>query len=104
MGTVDTDIPSNTVWEPHPVALRRAAQSIDSAADHVLGLIPRLQFDSSVAGRLHTAAGGAVRSAAEQVVGDARRWALAAREAAGALRLGADRHADQESAAVAVLR
>ena len=94
MGTTSVD----------PVALRRAAQSIDSAADHVLGLIPRLQFDSSVAGRLHTAAGGAVRSAAEQVVGDARRWALAAREAAGALRLGADRHADQESAAVAVLR
>ena len=88
-----------------PAALRCAAQSIDIAADSVLGALNTpLRFDSAVSGRAHSAAGSAVRSAVERVVDDARQWVFAVREAADALRLGADRHAATDIDAATVLQ
>ena len=85
--------------------LHAAAQRIETAADIVLDAVNvRLQFDGSAAGRSHAAAGGAVRNAVELVVADVHRWASTAREAAGALRAGAERCAATEADAAAALR
>lgn len=91
-----------------PAALRAAAQRIDTAADLVLGAVhdqlDNLQFDGSAAGRVHVAAGAAVRAALDRLCGDMRAWAHAAAELAAALRVGADRHAAAEAEAAAVMR
>lgn len=87
-----------------PAALLTAAQRIETASEMVLDAVQlRLQFDGSSAGRAHTAAGGAIRAAAESMVADARRWALAADEVVVALRTAADLRAAEEAHAAAVL-
>ena len=90
------------------MALRAAAQRMDIAADIVLDTVrthlSALQFDRAVAGRAHTAAGGAVRTSVDRVVADMVQWATAARETGDALRAGADCYADAELRSVAALR
>lgn len=94
MGTTSVD----------PSILHAAAQRIESAAEIVQDAINvRLQFDGSVAGRSHASAGGAVRTAVEQVVADLQQWASTAREAAIALRAGADLHAAADADAATAL-
>jgi hypothetical protein len=95
MGTTSVD----------PAALRAAAQRIETAAEIVLDAVEvNLQFDGSAAGRSHSAAGGAVRAAADTVVADARQWALAACELAGTLRVAADRCAADDTNSAMSLR
>ena len=81
---------------------------MDIAADIVLDTVRThlsgLQFGGAVAGRAHTAAGGAVRNSVDRVVADMVRWATVARETGDALRAGADRYADAELRSVAALR
>lgn len=98
MGTTSVD----------PTALRAAAQRMNAAADVVDAVIGTrlgdLQFDGSVAGRTHTAAGDAVRGGMDRVVAAMTQWAAVARETAAALRAGAEMYADAESRAAATLR
>jgi hypothetical protein len=94
MGTTSVD----------PAILHAAAQRIDTAAEIVQDAVKlRLQFGGSVAGRSHASAGGAVRTAVEQVVADLQQWASTAREAAAALRAGADRHSAADAHAATTL-
>ncbi|KUH81578.1 MULTISPECIES: type VII secretion target [unclassified Mycobacterium] len=58
-----------------------------------------LVFDGAGAGRAYVAHGDAVRSAAEDVVGQLRRWSRAAAEIAAALRVSADRYAEADERA-----
>ena len=83
MGTISVD----------PAVLRIAAQRLDTAADILAGTLgTHLREVQS---------GGA---AVGQLIADVGQWTHAAREAAGALRLGADRFCAGESAAVTALR
>ena len=83
MGTISVD----------PAALRIAAQRLDTAADILAGALgTHLREIQS---------GGA---AVGQLIAEVGQWTAAARETAGALRLGADRFCAGESAAVAALR
>lgn len=95
MGTTSVD----------PAALRAAAQRIEAAAEIVVdAMTVNLQFDGSTAGRAHSAAGEAVRVAAETLVADARGWAVTADEVVVALRAAADRRAAEETHAVRKVR
>ena len=95
MGTTSVD----------PSVLYAAAQRIEAAAEIVQNAVNvRLTFDGSVAGRSHSSSGTAVRAAVEQVVSELQQWASTAREAAGALRAGADCHVMADADAAAALR
>lgn len=83
MGTICVD----------PVALRMAAQRFDTAADLLGGILATHLRDLGT--------GDAVVS---ELVAGFGRWAGAVREMAAALRLGADRYVEGESAAVAALQ
>lgn len=86
-------------------ALHAAAQRLDTAAEIVQEAVNvRLAFDGSVAGRSHASSGAAVRSAVEQLVADLQQWASTAREAASALRTGADCHVVADADAATALR
>ena len=91
-----------------PAGLRAAAQRLDTAADillgAVLGEVSALQFDGTVAGRGHAAAGVALRAKLERLSGDVCRWAQAAQELATALRAGAARHSTADEHAAVTLR
>ena len=83
MGTISVD----------PAALRIAAQRLDTASDILTGTLGT---------HLRDVQSGS--SAVGQLIADIGQWTRAAREASAALRLGADRFGDGESAAVAALR
>ena len=88
-------------------AVRAAAQRFDAAAEildnalrtHLTGL----SFGGSTAGRAHTARGEAVGTALRRLCGELVQWSRAAEEIGAALRAGADRYADAETRAAAVL-
>ncbi|APE16384.1 hypothetical protein BOH72_15295 [Mycobacterium sp. WY10] len=83
------------------VAVRAAAQRFDAAAGVLDGAATsRFGFDGSVAGRLHTAHGDAVRVALERLTAALAQWSRAAEEVAAALRVTADRYGDAELRAV----
>ena len=83
-------------------AIRAAAQRFDTAADVLDGVsLSRLQFDGSVAGRVHTAHGDALRSALDRLAAQVAQWSRAAEELACALRVTADRYGDAEMRAAA---
>jgi len=88
-------------------AVCAAAQRFEAAADlldsalraHLAGL----SFGGSTAGRAHTARGEAVGTALRSLGGELVQWSRAAQEIGAALRAGADRYADAEARAAAVL-
>ena len=88
-------------------AVCAAAQRFEAAADlldsalrtHLAGL----SFGGSTAGRAHTARGEAVGTALRSLSGELVQWSRAAQEIGAALRAGADRYADAEARAAAVL-
>ena len=83
-------------------AVRAAAQRFDSAAEVLGGVsLNRLQFDGSVAGRMHVAHGHALRSALDRLAAEVAQWSRAAEEVAVALRVTADRYGDAELRAAA---
>ena len=83
-------------------ALHAAAQRFDTAADVLDGaLLSRLQFRGSVAGRVHTAHGDALRSELDRLATGVTQWSRAAEEVAAALRVTADRYGDAELRAAA---
>ncbi|MCV7178290.1 type VII secretion target [Mycolicibacterium sphagni] len=78
-------------------AVRAAAQRFEAAAGVLeRASLSRLHFDGSVAGRMHTGHGDAVRAALERLAGSVAQWARAADEVAVALRVTADRYGDAE--------
>jgi hypothetical protein len=83
MGTISVDL----------AALRTASQRLDTTADILAGTLGTHLRD--------------VRSGSPvigQLIADVGQWTNAARETAAALRHGADRYCDGETAAVAALR
>ena len=88
-------------------AVYAAAQRFDAAAElldsavrtHLAGL----SFGASTAGRAHTARGEAFATALRRLGGELGQWSRAAEEIGAALRAGADRYADAETRAAAVL-
>lgn len=76
-----------------PTALRMAAQRLDTAADILAGTLGTHLRDLQSGGH-----------AVGRLIADVGQWTRAARDMACALRLGADRYCDGESAAVAALR
>ena len=88
-------------------AVCAAAQRFEAAADlldsalrtHLAGL----SFGGSTAGRAHTARGEALATALRRLSGEVGQWSRAAEEIGAALRAGADRYADADTRAVAVL-
>jgi hypothetical protein len=78
-------------------AVRAAAQRFAAAAGVLDGApLSRLHFDGSVAGRVHTAHGDALRSALDRLAAGVAQWSRAATEVAAALRVTADRYGDAE--------
>jgi hypothetical protein len=78
-------------------AVRAAAQRFDTAVDVLGGAsLNGLRFDGSLAGRVHTAHGGALHSAVDRLVAEAAQWSRAAEEVAAALRVTADRYGEAE--------
>ncbi|HPX38367.1 MAG TPA: ESX-1 secretion-associated protein [Mycobacterium sp.] len=82
MGTVSVD----------PASLRMAAQRLEAAAEILAGAV-----GTHLRGLQYGAAAG-------PIVADVGQWSRAAREVAAALRCGADRYCEGETAAVAALR
>jgi hypothetical protein len=82
-------------------AVRAAAQRFASAAGVLDQALLRLHFDGSVAGRVHTAHGDALRSALDRLAAGVAQWSRAAEEIAAALRVVADRYGDAELRAAA---
>ncbi|MCI4676937.1 type VII secretion target [Candidatus Mycolicibacterium alkanivorans] len=76
------------------------AQILDSALRNHLG---EPAFGGSKAGRAHTARGEAVGMALRRIGAELAQWSRAAEEIGAALRAGADRYADAEWRAAAVL-
>lgn len=77
--------------------LRDVANRFDTAADLITdaGRI-RPGFDGATAGRVHTAAGDALRRALDRWPGELARWSRASAEIAAALRSGVRRYADAD--------
>jgi uncharacterized protein YukE len=88
-------------------AVYAAAQRFDAAAalldDALRTHLGALGFGGSTAGRAHTARGEAVGAALHRLSGELAQWSRAAEEIGAALRAGADRYADAELRAAAVL-
>jgi hypothetical protein len=88
-------------------AVYAAAQRFDAAAELLGGAVRThlagLSFGGSTAGRAHTARGEAFGTALRRLGGELVQWSRAAEEIGAALRAGADRYADAEASAVAVL-
>ena len=78
-----------------------AARQYDTASDIVDAAIrnhlTRLRFDGAVAGRVHTAAGDALRLAVDDMVHRLQQWARSAAEIAAELRSSADRYAEADA-------
>lgn len=74
----------------------RAAQLVDTAVrTHLSGLA----FDGSVAGRVHSPGGDALRSAVDDLAARLRHWSTSATEIGALLRSSADRYRDADAAA-----
>lgn len=85
-------------------AVRLAAGRFDAAADILAGTLNGVRFSGAIAGRAHGAGGNAVRAALEWLTFATAQWSRAAAEIAAALRADADRYAEAELRAVAVLQ
>ena len=84
--------------------MRLAASRFDAAADILGGSMGTLRFGGALAGRAHGVRGDAVRAALDGLAAATARWSRAAAEIAAALRADADRYAEAELRAVAVLQ
>ena len=84
-----------------------AAQRFAAAAELLDGVLRThlagLGFAGSTAGRAHTARGEAVGTALRRLSSELGQWSRAAEEIGAALRAGAERYADAEMRAAAVL-
>lgn len=85
-------------------AVRLAAGRFAAAADILDGTPGALRFSGALAGRAHAARGDAVRAALDGLAAATAQWSRAAAEIAAALRADADRYAEAELRAVAVLQ
>lgn len=85
-------------------SVRTAAQCFDTAAQIVDGALGALRFDGATAGRGHVRHGDEVHTALSRLVTDLAGWSRSSSEIAGALRADADRYAEADARAAAVLR
>lgn len=77
----------------NPLALRLAAQRLDTAADLLDAAINRL-----------ATGGGPLRGMVDEIVADIAHWQRGARDGAVGLRMVAERHVEQDSAGAEALR
>jgi len=85
-------------------SVRTAAQRFDTAAQLVDGALGALRFDGAAAGRGHVRHGDEVHNALSRLATDLARWSRSASEIAATLRADADRYAEADARAAAVLR
>ncbi len=89
-------------------ALRATADRFDAGAeiiDHaVRHRLDRLRFSGVSAGRVHLAAGNALRQALDRWAGELAQWSRASAEIGAALRSGAQGYAEAESRSTARVR